>query len=183
MRDDDRHPLGATPREGGTVFRVWAPHAEAVAVVGSFNDWDAAAAPMTRAADGTWLADVAGAGPGDPYRFLLQTAQGERSRIDPRAREVTSSVGNGVIADPDHDWHGDAVALPPWNELAIYEMHIGTFHRSEADTTGTFADAVEKLDHLRRLGVNVIQIMPAMEFAGDVSWGYNPAHIFAVESA
>ena len=183
MRNDDHHPLGATPREGGTVFRVWAPHAEAVAVVGSFNDWDASAAPMTRADDGTWQADVDGAKPGDEYRFILQTAAGELSRIDPRARAVTSSVGNGIIADPAHDWHGDAFDLPPWNELVVYELHIGTFHRPDEATPGTFADATLKLDHLRRLGVNVIQIMPAMAFAGDVSWGYNPAHIFAIESS
>lgn len=183
MRDDDHRPLGATPREGSTMFRVWAPHAEAVSVVGSFNDWAADAAPMARLADGTWQADVEGAKPGDQYRFLLQTPQGELCRIDPRAREVTDSVGNGVIRDPSHEWHSEAFELPPWNELVIYEMHIGTFNRAEEDTPGTFADAIEKLDHLRRLGVNTIQIMPAMEFAGDVSWGYNPAHIFAIESA
>ncbi len=183
MRDDDHHPLGATPREGSTTFRVWAPHAEAVSVVGSFNDWAADAAPMARLADGTWQADVEGAKPGDQYRFLLQTPQGKLCRIDPRAHEVTNSVGNGVIRDPSHEWHSEAFELPPSNELVIYEMHIGTFHRASEDTPGTFADAIEKLDHLRRLGVNTIQIMPAMEFAGDVSWGYNPAHIFAIESA
>jgi 1,4-alpha-glucan branching enzyme len=96
---------------------------------------------------------------------------------------VTNSVGNGIIVDPEHDWHGDAFTMPPWNELVIYEMHIGTFHRVDPDAPGTFADAIQKLDHLRRLGVNALQIMPSMEFAGDISWGYNPAHIFAVESA
>ena len=175
--------LGALPDDGGTAFRVWAPHAEAVAVVGSFNEWDVDAAPMNRADDGTWHARVEGAKPGDTYRFLLQTAMGELSRIDPYARAVTNSVGDGIIVDPRHDWHGDAFAMPPWNQLVIYELHIGTFNRSDDDQPGTFSDAVEKLDHLRRLGVNAIQIMPAMEFAGDVSWGYNPAHIFAIESA
>jgi len=183
MRNDDHYPLGATPHGSGTVFRVWAPHAEAAAVVGSFNDWAADASPMTRADDGIWQADVAEAKPGDEYRFLLDTPQGELSRIDPRAREVTNSVGNGIIADPAHDWHGDSAAMPAWNELVVYEMHIGTFHRTDEATPGTFVDAARKLDHLRRLGVNAVQIMPAMEFAGDVSWGYNPAHIFAIESA
>jgi len=183
MRKDDRYPLGATPHGSGTVFRVWAPHAEAVAVAGTFNDWAGDAAPMTRADDGTWQVDVEGAGPGDEYLFLLATPQGELARIDPRARAVTHSDGNGIIADPAHDWHSDAFAMPPWNELVIYEMHIGTFHRPDETTPGTFADALARLDHLKRLGVNAIQIMPAMEFAGDVSWGYNPAHIFAIESA
>ena len=66
----------------------------------------------------------------------------------------------------------------------IYELHIGTFNDDkETDTPGTFARAIEQFDHLKRLGVNVIQVMPTAEFAGDFSWGYNPAHIFAVETA
>ncbi len=175
--------LGATPHARGTTFRVWAPHADAVFVTGSFNDWAEDAAPMAREPGGIWHAEVADAGPGDAYRYLIVNDEERLSKIDPFAREVTNSVGNGIIHDPDHDWHGDAFAMPPWNELVIYELHIGTFHRVDAGEPGTFADAIQKLDDLRRLGVNALQIMPAMEFAGDISWGYNPAHIFAVESA
>ena len=105
------------------------------------------------------------------------------SRIDPYARAVTNSVGNGIVVDPTHDWHGAGFEAPLGTKLVIYEMHVGTFHRPDEDTAGTFADAIDKLGHLKRLGVNAVQVMPAMEFAGDVSWGYNPAHIFAVESA
>src|SRR5690606_30049095 len=71
----------------------------------------------------------------------------------------------------------------PHNELVIYEMHVGTFNRAKEGEIGTFDQVVKKLDYLRRLGVNAIQLMPTAEFAGDQSWGYNPAHIFAVESA
>ena len=185
MADNSLKPdfMGALPHDGGTAFRVWAPHAEAVRVVGTFNDWAADGVSMTRSDDGTWHADVPGAAPGDEYRFLLQTPAGELSRIDPRARAVTNSIGNGIITDPAHDWHGQTFSMPPWNELVIYELHIGTFNRPDETTTGTFSDAIERLDHLVRLGINAIQIMPAAEFAGDVSWGYNPAHIFAIESA
>jgi 1,4-alpha-glucan branching enzyme len=70
-----------------------------------------------------------------------------------------------------------------FNELITYEMHIGTFNRSRKDVPGTFQAVTRKFDYLRRLGVNCIQLMPTAEFAGDISWGYNPAHIFAVESA
>ena len=74
--------------------------------------------------------------------------------------------------------------MPPWNELVIYELHVGTFNddaggRRRAASTAS----IERLDHLRDLGVNAIELMPSAEFAGDFSWGYNPAHIFAVESA
>jgi 1,4-alpha-glucan branching enzyme len=62
-------------------------------------------------------------------------------------------------------------------------MHLGTFHDNEDGKSDKFAEAVQKLDHLQRLGVNVIEVMPLAEFAGDLSWGYNPACVFAVETA
>jgi 1,4-alpha-glucan branching enzyme len=177
-----RPGMGAMAHDDGTAFRVWAPNADAVFVIGSFNEWSADAAPMSREEGGTWYADVPEARPGHEYRFSIVNGDTRLSRIDSRARQVTSSVGNGIIVDPSHDWHGDAYAMPPWNEVVIYELHIGTFNRPDEATPGTLADATRKLGHLKRLGVNALQIMPAMEFAGDVSWGYNPAHVFAVES-
>ena len=177
--------MGSTPDQGGVAFRVWAPNAKAVFVAGSFNEWSEDAAPMQRDDTGHWHAHVPGAKAGDEYQFLIDTGRELLWRIDPRARAVTNSVGNGVIVDPQHDWGDDAFVMPPWPELVIYELHIGTFNRGDddEDRPGTFDDAVEKLAHLKRLGVNAVQIMPAAEFAGDVSWGYNPAHIFAVEAA
>jgi 1,4-alpha-glucan branching enzyme len=177
------HPgMGAIVHEAGTAFRVWAPNAEAVAVTGSFNGWDDAGVPLSREDGGHWYADVPDAGAGDEYRFLIRTREGETlSRIDPYARAVTNSVGNGIVTAPAP--LDDGFAGAAWNRLVIYEMHIGTFHRpDDEDAPGTFEDAIARLAHLRRLGVNAVQIMPAAEFAGDLSWGYNPAHIFAVES-
>nr|WP_256386192.1 alpha-amylase family glycosyl hydrolase [Singulisphaera sp. GP187] len=73
--------------------------------------------------------------------------------------------------------------MPGWNQLVIYELPIGTFNDKPGGAPGTFADAEKKLEHLQSIGVNAIEIMPASEFAGDFSWGYNPAHMFAVESS
>ena len=181
------HPgMGAIPHQTGVAFRVWAPHASTVAVVGPFNGWDKARHPLTREnADGYWYADVPGAKPGDEYRFVLQTPAGELSRIDPYARQVTNSVGNGVVHDPAFDWGEDHFPTPPWNEWVIYELHVGTFDdpNGNDNTPAQFADIVRQFDHLKALGVNCLQVMPMAEFAGDRSWGYNPAYIFAVESA
>jgi 1,4-alpha-glucan branching enzyme len=174
--------MGAMPHAGGVAFRVWAPHAQHVSVIGSFNDWDGNKHPMHAEANGSWYANVAEAHVGDQYRFLLTTAQGAFTRIDPYAREVTTSVGNAIVHDPSFDWEGDDFHLAPWNELVIYELHIGTFNDEEEDTRpGQFATVSARLGHLQKLGVNAIQIMPVAEFAGERSWGYNPAHIFAVE--
>jgi 1,4-alpha-glucan branching enzyme len=175
------HPgMGAIVHAEGVAFRVWAPNADAVHVTGTFNDWSEDATPLAPAPGGVWEADVPAAGPGDEYRFLIRNGETRLSRIDPYARAVTSSVGNGIVVAPRTG--GSDFTPPPWNRLVIYEMHIGTFHRPDEDRPGTFEDAIPRLDHLRRLGINAVQIMPAAEFAGDLSWGYNPAHIFAVES-
>lgn len=178
--------MGAIPHATGTAFRVWAPNAHGVAVVGTFNKWNATAHPMTRENDaGYWYADLPGAKPGQEYRFALATPAGEFTRIDPYAREVTSSVGNGVINDPAFDWGEEFFRTPPWNEWVIYELHVGTFSDDRPDDPrpAQFHDIVRRFDHLKKLGVNCLQIMPVAEFAGDRSWGYNSAHVFAVESS
>ncbi|UUO06291.1 alpha-amylase family glycosyl hydrolase [Blastopirellula sp. J2-11] len=184
--DETKHQLGmgAIPHENGTAFRVWAPNADSIAVVGEFNDWSGDANPMALEERGFWYADVSGAVPGQRYRFLIRNGEQELSRIDPYAREVTNSVGDGVIYDThSFDWEEDAFQLPTFNELVIYEMHVGTFNGQDEDGPGGFADAIQKLDYLKNLGINAIELMPAAEFAGDYSWGYNPAQIFAVEGA
>lgn len=175
--------MGPMPHDNGVAFRLWAPHAERVSLVGTFNDWDPAAMPMQAEDNGRWYLDVPSAKAGDEYRYVLTCGGQEVSRMDPRAREVTNSVGNSVVHHTDFDWGDDHYQLPAWNEVVLYEMHLGTFNRSEEDTVGTFRDAIKRLDHLVKLGVNVVQLMPLAEFAGDISWGYNPAQIFAVESS
>ncbi len=62
-------------------------------------------------------------------------------------------------------------------------MHIGSFSEDAGASPGTFDRAFENFDHLKGLGINAVQLMPVAEFAGDRSWGYNPAHIYAVESS
>ncbi len=178
--------MGALPYRGGTTFRVWAPHARSVAVAGSFDDWSPAAtalAPDGDGTSGTWSADVEGVKPGDEYRFRLQTEDGsELWRIDPYARQVTSSVGNSVVYDPAaFDWEDHAFQMPAREDLVIYELHVGTFGASPG-RHGDFDRAVRRLPYLRDLGVSAVEVMPPFEFAGDVSWGYNPAHLFAIET-
>jgi 1,4-alpha-glucan branching enzyme len=174
--------MGALPHERGVAFRLWAPHADAVYVTGSFNNWSPKANPMTREESGFWYADIASAGIGHEYRYRLVSGDNQFLRIDPYARQVTSSVGNAVVHDPHFDWSGDDFHLPAVNELVIYEMHLGTFHNDEDEKSDKFAEAVRKLDHLQHLGVNVLEVMPLAQFAGYSSWGYNPSCVFAVET-
>lgn len=173
--------LGAVLSKDGVTFGVWAPHADAVSVIGSFNDWQPDAHPCQRDERGNWHVKVPEAKAGDEYKFLITRGDQQLERIDPRARQVTNSVGNAVVADPSFDWQNDHFEISAWNELVVYEMHIGTFNAQGG--VGTFDSAIERLPYLRDLGINAVELMPLAEFAGDYSWGYNPAHPYAIETA
>jgi 1,4-alpha-glucan branching enzyme len=175
--------MGAIVTERGTAFRVWAPHAERVSVTGSFNQWNSDSDLLEPEGDGYWYGFVDAAGEGDEYRFHLKNGEFESFRIDPYAREVTSSVGNGVIRRAQFEWKSEEFHMPPINELVIYELHIGTFGAGKENEVRGFAEARMKIPYLQKLGVNAVKVMPVAEFAGDRSWGYNPAHPFAVEQA
>ena len=178
----DPSAMGATITPAGTGFRLWAPHADSVHVIGDWNGWDRAAHPLSQDGE-VWTGFVPGVGAGAQYRFVLTHGDTALERVDPYASQVTNSVGNGVLYDhATFDWQGDAFVPPLMNEAIIYELHIGSFAAS-GGTVGNLWEARGKFDHLAALAVNMIQIMPVAEFAGDYSWGYNPAHIFAVESA
>ena len=175
--------MGAVPHAKGVTFRVWAPFAEAVYLTGTFNDWSETAVPLQPEANGYWAADVPQAKPGDEYKFVIHQGDLKLHRIDPYARQVTSSVGNSVVPKPDFNWgDSDQFQIPAWNELVIYEMHVGTFNDTAGDAPGTFQSARKKLAYLRDLGINAVQIMPPMEFAGGISWGYNASLPFAIET-
>lgn len=175
--------MGALLHPDGASFRVWAPNAGTVAVIGTFNEWSDSADPLGSEGNGFWYGFVEGVRPGHEYKFVITNGSNTLYRVDPYAFEVTNSVGNGVIYDhAEFDWRGDAFACPAHNELVIYELHVGSFAAHEGEV-GTFEQVQANLEHFQRLGISAIQLMPSAEFAGDFSWGYNPAHIFAVESA
>jgi len=172
--------VGAILHDKGVTFRVWAPFAQSVAVTGSFNDWQQT--EMASEDDGYWFVDVAGASAGQEYKYVIKNGDKSLIKNDPRALQLTTSAGNSVIAGLDFDWENDSFTSPPANEQVIYEMHIGTFHRADPANIGTFADAIEKLDHLSALGVNMIELMPIGAMMMDRGWGYAIDYIYAVES-
>jgi 1,4-alpha-glucan branching enzyme len=96
--------MGTIHYQEGIGFRVWAPHAYDVSAIGSFNNWSKTANPMAHEGNGYWSCDIAGVKSGDQYRYVIVSGSKEFSRIDPYAREVTSSAGNTVVHDPAFDW-------------------------------------------------------------------------------
>ncbi len=174
--------MGAIPNDHGVFFRVWAPHATEVFVTGEFNNWSENATTLESEENGYWGGQAEGATSGQQYKYLLHTEKGVLSRNDPYAREVTSSNGNSIIHNLEYKWEDDDFKMPAWSELVIYELHVGSFNPKEEGKPGTFRDVIERLPYLKALGINAIEIMPPVEFAGGFSWGYNPSHPFAIET-
>ena len=160
-----------------------APYADTVAVAGTFNDWSPTAHPLALEDHGYWSLEVAAAQDGDEYKYVIRHGNEVLWKNDPYARETTNSNGNSVIADPRFDW-GDEheYHTPAWHEMVIYELHIGTFNDQPGGPVGNFESAIQKLDYLADIvSVNAVLLMPPYDYPGASSWGYNPAHIFAIE--
>jgi len=175
--------MGSIPYNGGTMFRVWAPNADSVNVAGEFNWWNSSNAPMVHEGNGYWSLDYRSAHAGEEYKYVIRNGGQTLWKIDPYTEEVTNSVGNGVIYDNNtYYWNDGSFTMKPWNELIIYEMHVGTFNDTVGGLPGDFDSVAEKMDYLQDLGITAIELMPVGEFPGDFSWGYNASYPFAIES-
>lgn len=176
--------MGAIAHAKGIYFRVWAPNAKSVSVVGTFNKWKEDSHLLEHEENGYWGGNVPEAKIGDEYKFLLTTPTGKLQRNDPYARQMTNSIGNSIVYDSNaFHWGNDNFHLPSWNNLIIYELHTGTFNVKEEGKPGDFHGVIEKLAYLKDLGINAIEVMPPFEFPGDFSWGYNPSYPFSIETA
>jgi 1,4-alpha-glucan branching enzyme len=173
--------MGAVLEDGRTTFRVWAPNAEKLFVIGDFNNWDKSSMPLELEGNGYWSGVFDTVKEGDTYKYLIYNNGKEYERNDPYAFEVTSSIGNSIVRTLNFDWGDDNFQMPSWNQLVIYELHVGTFNRKDADKVATFDSVIEKIPYLKELGINCIELLPVAEFSGGISWGYNPAHPFAIE--
>jgi len=187
---------GATPYHDaqgtGVTFRVWAPNATSVYVPGQFNSWSTTATPLgleltNGIGDGVWSADVTSASPGQQYKYYINYSGSGNWKHDPRARWVTNpgtpAGANDIVYDPNaFNWNGDSLTPPALNDLFIYELHMGTFPSSSVPSR--FIAATNKLDYLKSLGVNAVEVMPIAEFGnGGSSWGYDPAQPFAADNS
>ena len=188
--------LGAhrTRRAGkdGYVFRVWAPNAAYVSVVGDFCAWNGYDHPMTRNADGFWECFVAGLKRYDTYKFAVTSQRGDTVlKTDPYAFHAETRPGTaGKLYDlggyrwGDDEWRRNRAKAPiDRSPLNIYEVHLGSWRRRE---NGDFYDyrtlAHELADYVLDLGYNCVELMPVTEYPLDDSWGYQCTGYFAATS-
>lgn len=185
--------LGAHKIESGKyVFRVWAPHATAVYVIGEFNGWNEESSPMKRLNDaGVWEVCVDGVSNFDAYKFLIYSADGMKHyKADPYAFHAETRPGTASkIFESEYKWR-DANWLKKRKETSvyktpvnIYEVHLGSWRLHEDSNTLSYRDmAVELVEYVKKMGYTHIEVMPVAEHPFDGSWGYQVTGYFAVTS-
>src|SRR5215217_9474797 len=163
-------PVEISPATGRHVeFALFAPLVASVALAGS---WSREPLPLRRDDGGTWRRRVTLPEGRHQYRFRLPSLShfldGQAVDVtDPFARlvdEANGDVGIIVVAGgrdvtTAYEWRHDDEPLPQDDELILYELHVGEFGVKDGNL-GTFATVIERLDYLRDLGVNAIELMP-----------------------
>lgn len=185
--------FGAHRADGDTfVFRVWAPHAKSVSVVGDFNNWEAEASPMERLnAEGVWECFCDGVKRFDCYKFLITTESGRRLyKADPYAVHAETRPGTASkIYESTYKWN-DSKWLKKRRETSvysspvnIYELHLGSWRRYDDGNFFTYRDlAKELVQYVKDMGYTHIELMPVAEHPFDGSWGYQVTGYYAVTS-
>ncbi len=186
--------LGAHVEAEGVSFAVWAPTARAVSLVGEFNGWEPNANPMQNIGDaGIWSALVAGAEPGQRYKYAVTGADGRTvQKADPFAfaTEVPPQTAS-VIFRSTHEWQ-DAdwveqrhASEPHGKPISIYEVHLGSWRLNplEGNRPLRYDELAQELaDYVLDLGFTHVELLPVMEHPFSGSWGYQVTGFFAPTS-
>jgi 1,4-alpha-glucan branching enzyme len=184
VRDPDGTVVGVT-------VKVWGPQATAVFLNGRFGGVDAFSADRDpdlrlQKRGEHWTGFLAGARPGDSYKFFVVGDGDSGFKRDPRARELTLSPpfphSDCIVKDPDSfRWHDQGFHPPPFNEMIVYQCHIGAWSPRPGHRLGTYLDVVERVEYLADLGVNVIQPLPVTEFEATPGLGYDNCDYYSPE--
>ena len=178
---------------GGVRFAVWAPNAQAVRVIGDFNNWDGSRHTLEKISTcGVWGLFVPGVKVGDIYKYEIITAKGEvLHKADPYAfaAEIRPKTASKVVCLAGYTWQ-DAV----WQEnkskqslyeqpMNIYEVDLGSWKRGGERQWLSYRElAPELADYAANMGYTHIELLPVAEHPFDGSWGYQATGYYAVTS-
>ena len=185
--------MGCHPevRDGveGFVFRVWAPNAQRVSVVGDFNFWNGEDLPMTRVSQGIWEAWSPNAKVGQAYKYLVTSPWGNTvHKADPYGFQAqlapeTSSI---IWLQNNYQWQDEAwfektaQTDPLHAPMNIYELHVGSWRRKPDGTTYTYAELAPMLaDYLKEMQYTHVELMPLATYPFEPSWGYQVTGYYA----
>ena len=173
-------------------FRVWAPNATAVSVVGDFNSWDKDANKCKLVAPGIWEAIVKGVNIYDCYKYAVTSPTGVvHLKADPYAvhQETRPGTGSKVYELHNYSWGDEAWQKKKENQnilaqpINIYEVHFGSWKRHDDGNFLTYREMAEQLvPYVKDMGYTHIEMLPIMEYPYDGSWGYQVTGYFAATS-
>lgn len=182
--------FGAHPCDGGWVFRVWAPQARCVALCGDFNEWQRW--DMRRLADGAWELTVENARQFDAYQYVVTQCDGrEVWKSDPYGfhQETRPSTNSKLYDIGGYTWHDEKWRQrregthPAEGFVNIYEVHLGSWRRTEDGQVLNYRDMADQLAlYVRDMGYNYVELLPVTEYPLDDSWGYQCVGYFAPTS-
>ena len=175
----------------GFTFRVWAPNAQAVDLIGDFTDWEDRKIPMVRNEGGVWEVFCSDAKEGDIYKYLVTRQNGHQvQKIDPLAlwMEKRPNTGSIIKTIPEKNWK-DGLWRARRKKLGfkerpvnIYEVHAGSWKRNEDHSSYTFKQLKEELiPYLVEMNYTHVEFMPVMAHPLGLSWGYQLMGYFALE--
>ena len=194
--DDAYTFLGAHPDQvngqDGYRFRVWAPNAVSVSLMGNFNDWDPENCPMQHIEGGIWEVFQPGMQRYDIYKYAIHTKDGRLlAKADPYAfhAETRPNTASKIYDISGYAW-GDANWLeqrrkkPLYHKpLNIYEVHLGSWRRTADNEFLSYRDTAEYLvPYVKEMGYTHVEFLPVTEYPLDMSWGYQVTGYFAPTS-
>ena len=174
--------------ETGVVFRVWAPHAVAISVVGDFNSWKPGSHPMRKVdGDSVWELFIPGMKEYDVYKYCVTTRAGDLVyKADPYAFHAETRPSNGLNGYAWHDesWQAAQKKADVINgPMNIYEMHAGSWKTKEGNVPYNYSELADQLiPYITEMGYTHVELLPVMEYPFDGSWGYQVTGYFAPTS-
>ncbi|MCI8477090.1 MAG: 1,4-alpha-glucan branching protein GlgB, partial [Oscillospiraceae bacterium] len=166
------HPVQHEGQQGH-LFRVWAPHAALVAVMGDFNGWDPDICPMEPIGGGVWEGIVPGLKRYDTYKYAVHTKDGRiLAKADPYAFHAETRPGTGSkIYDlgeyvwGDEAWLNHRKRSPIYDHpLNIYELHLGSWRRTGGGELLTYREIAQYLvPYVKELGFTHVELLPVTE--------------------
>jgi len=163
--------------------------AQAVWVMGDFNDWNQTQDLLQRDDSGFWTTSIPGVKPDQKYKFRIKGPAWNQeilNRPDPCARQMEHSAGSSIIKDPlRFTWTDEYWEPHSFEDMVIYELHVPTFigKNDGQGYPGNLKKLLTKLDYIKNLGANTIELLPLHEYAGDNYLGYAPVAFFPIESS
>ena len=175
------------------VFRVWAPHAASVSVVGDFNNWDANANRMYKISDGIWETEISDLiDEYTIYKYNITAADGRSiMKSDPYGYHMETRPGTATkFYDLEgYKWHDSEWLKKRANSriydlpVNIYEVHAGSWRRYEDGNMFSYRKLAEELvPYVKEMGYTHIEFMPLSEYPFDGSWGYQVGCYYSATS-